>query len=157
LQVYYSDPAFVTFIEKLFRVSGIPGTEVLMLPLGYMIGTIINAIIFWIVFERDFGSFTKAVGKTLFQSFEAAVLAGFGSYVVLNIFEPAFDSSKALGVFFHGFISGSVGILVWFSVLLMLKNREIHEVLASFRRRISKKTIVAEQEVIVSETEVSSH
>jgi putative peptidoglycan lipid II flippase len=157
LQVYYHDPAFVSFIEGIFRVSGIPGTEVLMLPLGYMIGTVINAIIFWIVFERDFGSFTKWVGKTLFQSFESAVIAGFVSYVVLNIFEPAFDSSKALGVFFHGFISGAVGIIVWFGVLMLLKNRELVEIIASFRKKISKKTVAVEQEVIVSETEATLH
>jgi putative peptidoglycan lipid II flippase len=156
LQIFYQNEMFSAFIERLFRVSEIPGTEVLMLPLGYMCGTLINALIFWIMFEMDFGSFTKKVMKTSLQSFEAAVIAGFVAYLTLNLFDSGFDSTKTLGVFFHGLISGLVGIVAWAAVLLVLKNNELVEIYASFRRKISK-NVEAHQEVVVSEADVVSH
>jgi hypothetical protein len=45
---------FRYFIESLLKVSDIAGTEVLMLPLAYAIGTILNFILHWIFVKRDF-------------------------------------------------------------------------------------------------------
>ena len=45
---------FKDFIESLLKVSNIPGTEILMLPLAYSLGTILNLILLWIFIKRDF-------------------------------------------------------------------------------------------------------
>jgi len=138
LQLFAHNPAFSQIIERLFRVVGIPGTEVLMLPLGYMFGTIVNMIIFWMVFEKDFGegSFTKNVGRTLWQSFESAVVAGYMAYITLNLSEPFIDQTKVFSVFLHGLLGGVVGVISWAGVLFLLRNEEVIEVWGSFRKRI---------------------
>lgn len=139
LQIFATNPAFAYVIQKLFRVVGIPGAEVLMLPLGYMCGTIINMIIFWIVFEKDFGEgkFTKNVARTLWQSFESAVIAGYMAYITLNLSEPFIDQTKVLSVFAHGLLGGVVGLTSWAGVLFLLRNEEVIEVWGSFKKRLS--------------------
>ena len=144
LQMFSTNPSFAATIEKLFRVVGIPGTEVLMLPLGYMLGTLVNGLVFWIVFEIDFGKgeFTKNVSRTLWQSFESATIAGFLAYLALNLSEPLIDQTKVLSVFFHGLIGGLVGIVSWAGVLFLLKNEEVIEVWGSFKKRLPFNKIV---------------
>lgn len=56
LQLFNSNEIFRYFIESLFKVEGVSGAAVLMLPLGYSIGTILNTLAFWIMFEFDFGN-----------------------------------------------------------------------------------------------------
>lgn len=57
---------FRYFMESLFKVEGIEGSAVLMLPLGYSIGTLLNALAFWLMFEYDFGNkwYKAATAKT---------------------------------------------------------------------------------------------
>lgn len=63
LMAFNANSVFRFFIESLFKVEGIEGAAVLMLPLGYSIGTLLNALAFWIMFEYDFGKvwMTKAL------------------------------------------------------------------------------------------------
>lgn len=56
LMLFNANQTFRFFVESLFKVEGIPGSAVLMLPLGYSIGTLLNALAFWIMFEFDFGN-----------------------------------------------------------------------------------------------------
>lgn len=170
LQVFATSPNFAYFIQKLFRVVGISGTEVLMLPLGYMLGTIINMLIFWFVFEKDFGEgrFTKNVSRTLWQSFESAVIAGYMAYVTLNLSEPFIDQTKVLSVFAHGLLGGLVGLLSWGGVLFLLKNEEVIEVWGSFKKRFSSRKTPLENitesvsnpiisDSMLSESDTASH
>ena len=45
---------FRFFIESLLKVSDIPGTAVLMLPLAYSSGIILNFILHWFFVRKDF-------------------------------------------------------------------------------------------------------
>jgi len=170
LQIFATNPAFAYVIQKLFRVVGIPGAEVLMLPLGYMCGTIVNMVIFWIVFEKDFGEgkFTKNVSRTLWQSFESAVIAGYMAYITLNLSEPFIDQTKVLSVFAHGLLGGVVGLASWGGVLFLLKNEEVIEVWGSFKKRFSARKTPLENitesianpivsDSMLSESDTASH
>lgn len=64
LILFNANQTFRFFVESLFKVEGIPGSAVLMLPLGYSIGTLLNALAFWIMFEYDFGNRWKKESKT---------------------------------------------------------------------------------------------
>jgi len=173
LIVFKHDLGFRFFIESLFKVEGIPGTEVLMLPLGYSIGTIVNAIIFWFLFEKDFGnirtsesddiatmvpgdhskigemvhgySFTARALPTLSVSIQAAVFGGFTAYLGLNLFAKAFNLNTVQGVFFQGLCGGIMGIAGCIFIFLILGNKEIIEVWAALRQRISRNKIIVSE------------
>ena len=116
------------FIEHLLRVEDIIGTEVLMLPLSYALFSILNIVVFFFLFERDFGSLREHMRKPIFESFSAAVVAAFAAHQTLDALDGVFNIDTFLGVFLIGFIGGIVGIVAGAIVLRALGNREIQEV-----------------------------
>ena len=134
------------FFEILLRVSDIPGTSVLVLPLGFTLASIINMVWLWRLFEKDFRGFGKILKQTFFQSFGASVVMGYVAYLCLNIFTLIFDQSKLWGIFLQGFFAGIIGILVAVIILYALKNEEVKEITKTLQGKIWKvKTVVPEQ------------
>jgi putative peptidoglycan lipid II flippase len=129
---------FQYFIEALFRVSDIPGTAVLMLPLGYTLAVIINCLLLWVYFDREFKGFTSSLLGTLFHSFSASVIMGTVSYLCLNIFDNIFNINKVFGIFMQGFLSGIIGILAGIIILKILKNKELEEIWRTLHHKIWK-------------------
>lgn len=149
LQVFYHVPIFRYFVQALFKVDTLTGSEVLMLPLGFSIGTIINAVIFWIMFEKDFGHFSKKVTPSLFSSIQAGVLGGFGAYLALTFLGPVLNLNTLAGIFTQGFFAGIVGVIVTICVFVLLKNEEIKEVWAILNQKfVQSKVVVADPEEI---------
>lgn len=138
---------FRYFIENLLRVPDVPGTELLMLPLGYSIGTIFNYYALWMLFKKDFlpNGEGMPLRRTLFQSFSAAVLAGTMSYGMLSITGNMFDINTTIELLIQGTFAGIVGIMVGGVILGLLGSEELKVVLGSLRKKIWKtETIVSE-------------
>jgi putative peptidoglycan lipid II flippase len=177
LIAFNTHQTFRFFIESLFKVEGIDGAAVLMLPLGYSIGTLLNALAFWIMFEYDFGNrwkqtrtesvleekltgetavstsdrytFTAKVMPTLFVSIQSAVFGGFVAYIGLNIFDSIFNLSTLFGIFMQGFLAGIMGIVGSALVFVLLGNKEIGEIYSALRQKVwGKKIIVSEPDKI---------
>ena len=131
-------PTFAFFFEELLKVSGQPGTIVLMLGVAYSVGILINTVLHWIVFERDHPGFTKPVFETFFHSFCASVIMGYAAFLSLRIFAAAFPLQKVWGIFMQGFCSGIVGLFVGVLVLIILRNKELAEVWTTLHNKIWK-------------------
>ncbi|MEI8339705.1 MAG: lipid II flippase MurJ [bacterium] len=126
------------FTEALLRVADIQGTGVLMLALAYSLAMISGtAILLW-WFERDFSGFWPGIKDTFFQSFSAAIIMGFVSYLGLNFFDDIFSLGSTFGVFAQGACAGILGLIVWFIILKLLKNQEINEVWRTIHHKIWK-------------------
>lgn len=134
---------FRYFIESLLKVNDIPGTEVLMLPLAYSVGTILNFILHWIFVKKDFMPDESFITKTFFQSLGASFFLGLVAYLSLNILSPIFGTTTFWGVFLQGFISGILGILVAIFILYLLKNEELNEVFKTLRTKFWRAKILA--------------
>ena len=141
-KLFFAEPIFRYFLEALLRVTGQAGTSVLVLPLAYSIGTIINTILHWAMFERDYPGFTRQVWNNLFQSVAASLIMGLATYESLNVFDKVFSLSKISGVFLQGFCAGIIGIIVGILVLIALRNAEIAEVWKALHSKIWKAKIV---------------
>lgn len=129
---------FRYFIEHLFRVDDIVGTEVLMLALGFSLAQIINCIILWVLFEKENSSFSSPLLKTLFQSFSASVIMGFITYLCLGIFNNIFNINTLLGIFMQGFCSGIIGIFFLIIILKILKSSELEETINTLHKKFWK-------------------
>ncbi len=136
VKLFSSLPVFQYFIESLFRVTDLPGTLVLMLPLGYTLGVFVNCLLLWFCFNREFPGFTRALRTTLFHSFSASVIMGAVSYLGLNIFDNLFNLNKVWGIFMQGFLSGIIGISAGIVILKLLKNQELEEVWRTLHHKI---------------------
>jgi putative peptidoglycan lipid II flippase len=133
---------FKYFIESIMKVSDIPGTIVLMLPLGFSFGLFINLIVHWWGFVRHFPSFSKPVLRTFFQAIGASVLMGYTAYISLGYFDGVFNVNTLLGIFLQGFISGILGIITGIIVLYLLNSEELKEVWSTLHHKIWKAKVV---------------
>lgn len=143
LQLFQNVLPFRYFIESLLKVSDIPGTEVLMLPLAYSIGTILNFILHLIFLKKELMRGEIFITKTFFQSLGASFFLGLVAYAGLNIFGPIFGTTTLIGVFLQGFISGIMGILAAILVLYLLKNEELLYIAKTLHTKFWKAKIVA--------------
>mgnify|MGYP001559741762 FL=1 len=134
---------FRFFIESLLKVSDIPGTAVLMLPLAYSSGIILNFILHWFFVRKDFMGGESFITKTFFQSLGASFFLGLTAYIGLNLLSPIFGTTTFLGVFLQGFISGMMGILAAILVLHLLKNEELKDIVQTFKTKFWRAKVIA--------------
>lgn len=138
---------FRYFIEYLLKVEDIAGTEILMLPLAYSFGTIINFILYWISIKKDFLKNEDFISKTFFQSLGASFFIGSVSYYSLRLFSSFFSINTFWGIFLQGLISGILGILAGLIILYLFKNKELLDLIKALRTKFWKtKVIIGDQE-----------
>ncbi len=136
-------PFFRYFIESLLRIDDIAGSSIVMLPLAYSTGIIINAGLLWFFFTRDFKEFSLSLEKTFAHSFAASIIMGFVAYRFLVLFGGIFDLNTLYGVFLQGFLAGILGILSGIFIMILLGNQEIGEIGYSIKHKLSRVNVVA--------------
>lgn len=134
---------FRYFIESLLKVNDIAGTEVLMLPLAYSIGTILNFVLHWIFVKKDFMPNESFFAQTFFQSLGASFFLGLVAYLSLNALSPVFGTTTFWGVFLQGFISGILGIMAAVVVLYLLKSEELKDLTQTLRTKFWRAKVIA--------------
>ena len=143
IHLFKASPFFRYFIESILKVTDIPGTEVLMLPLAYSLGTITNFIIHWYFAKKEFMNGEPFISKTFFQSLGASFFIGFVAYLSLNFFSPIFGTTTFWVVFFQGFISAILGIFAGSLVLRLLKNEEFEDLTKTLKTKFWRAKIIA--------------
>ena len=141
--LFHSSPALRLFIESLLRVDSVAGSTVLMLALGYALGSIGEAVVGYAFFIRDFGIETVRVRRVAFTSFCASVIGGAGAYAALELLGVYFPYSTTPGVFTHGLIAGVAGIGITAAMLALLGSEELSEAYASLQKRLRPSAAIA--------------
>ncbi|MDO8594798.1 MAG: lipid II flippase MurJ [bacterium] len=142
LRLFGAVPVVQYFLESLFKVENLSGSVVLILPLAYTLGTLLNALWHWIAFGQEFKGFNSSVLRTLFQSLSASVIMGYVAYLFLNVFDDLLDVHTALGIFLQGLYSGLIGIAVGVLVLHILKSEELADVWKTLHHKIWKAKVI---------------
>jgi putative peptidoglycan lipid II flippase len=143
MKIFENMPLFRYFIESLLKVNDIPGTEVLMLPLAYSAGTILNFLLHWIFVKIDFLPNESFITRTFFQSLGASFFLGLTAYISLNILSPIFGTTTFMGVFLQGFISGILGIIVCIFVLYLLGSEELKDLTETLKTKFWRAKVIA--------------
>ncbi len=145
--IFKSVPVFAYFIEDMFKVSGEIGTIILVLPLSYTIGNIINLVIYWYIYEKDYPGLSRSILPSFYQIFAGSVIMGYVTFISLRFFNVYFPLTKVWGVFLQGFCAGIVGILSLIIILRILNNKELKEVWETLHHKIWKaKVVIPEQD-----------
>lgn len=142
VKIFQSNPPFQYFFETLLRIEDLPNTEIVMLPLAYSIGSIINILILWRFFKSDFKVKDAFLLRATAQSFAGAFFMGYMAYVLLDIFDEIFNIETFWGILGQGLCAGLVGILSGIIVLKILKNQELDSIWKSMKSRKLFKTEV---------------
>ena len=138
VHLFQNNFVFKEFFESLLKVSDVPGTVVLMLPLGFTLGLFVNLILHWIDFAIDFKKYTSNVIKTIFHVSSASIIMGNVSYLGLNLLDNYLDVNTLLGIFLQGLLAGLLGIISFVIVLYLLKNEELMDVWNTLHAKIWK-------------------
>lgn len=142
LALFRTNEAVYSFMQSALRLEGVEGSHVVALPLAYSIGFIVNAVLLWIFFARDFRSFTPAIFRTFFESLAASLALGAASYFALGIFVEVFNQETLIGIFLQGLSAGIVGLMAGIIVLELVGNKEIKEIRKALYSRFWKKRVI---------------
>lgn len=140
---FHANTDFRLFVEALLRVDSTPGTTVLMLALGYTLGSIAKAVVAYCLFVRDFKIPQARIGRLAFQSVGASMIGATAAYGALAFVGHITPLDTFWSVFLDGLIAGVVGIVVTALVLRALGNQEIAEVYRALRSRFMRTAPVA--------------
>lgn len=143
--VFITQPYFASIVEALMRVEGVPGTEILMLPLGYSIAITLHTIALLTFFIREHNMPLKMLTVPFMRACGAAAAAGSASYFALNILVVGIRTDTFLGIFLQGFIAGVVGLFAAAALLYAIRSPELLEVWKALRRRFYKNDIFTPQ------------
>ena len=143
IEIFSASEFFRYFVESLFRISFVEGTAIIMLPLAFSLGTLVNVFVLWHFFRKEFGIEKAALGEVLRHSFYGATVMGFVSYQLLGVFDNVFDINTFWGIFLQGFLSGIIGIAAGIILLKLLGNKEMSEVSTALHHKFWKSKPVA--------------
>jgi len=147
LFIFRTYPNILNILEGILRVSGVPGTIMLALPLAYALGSLLNFFLIWLMFKKDF---LKDRGSMLFRTFLesslGAITMGLFSYISLNFFSTIFDLDTFLGIFLQGFISGIIGMGAGILVLYIFKNKELLDIVKALSHKLSGRNVIAPEQ-----------
>lgn len=146
---FYASEAFRLFISSMMKVEDLPGSVVLMLPLGFTLGMIVNGVLLWVFFEREFKGFSRGVTRTLFEGLGASFIMGLVAYVGLQVFAGFFDLDTLPGIFLQGLFSGLLAIISGAVVLIALKSQELKSVWQVLRGKFWRAEVIASDPEIV--------
>lgn len=144
---FHAAPQAQYVFEAFFRIQGLPGVDIIILALAYSFGTVLNVLIFWWVFKRDFPDVSLAsFSTTFFKTAFASIIMGFAMYGVLAFIGMELELSTFWNVFLHGVSAGCVGLIVLVVTLRLLKSEELEILRATLHKKFWKtETIIPEQ------------
>lgn len=132
-----------SFFEIALRVGDVGGVDMLALPLAFSLGMIINAILLFLSFQKEFGDVWCFARKTFFEVLGASLLMGVAAYFSLNFLDNIFDINTFAGIFSQGFLAALIGGFVWWIILKALKNKELEEITGAIFAKFWKINVVA--------------
>jgi putative peptidoglycan lipid II flippase len=137
------------FIEALLRVEDVPGAAVLMLALGYALGSIAEGAVSYCFFIRDFAIPRARMARLVFESFSAATIGAGVTYLILAATGIAGTINTTVGLLVQAVIAGGIGLAVSAGILMLLKNPEFAEAVSSFKRKFidARPAVVAPSDV----------
>lgn len=145
--IFQKFPGFQSSIESLLRVEGVQGTIMLALPFAYAFGSLINVLLLWGIFKKDFmQNFNSGIDKTVFQVGLGSVALGSVAYLMLGVLDDVFSLSTFAGVFLQGFIAGIIGIITFCVVLWVFKNKEFIAVTRAISHKFWKEKVIAPEQ-----------
>lgn len=148
LQLFREFGLLQFFLEDLLRIEGVPGSDLIMIILGYTLGTLFTAIILLFYFEKLFKGVMPSLYRVTFHSFGASLIMAYGAYFSLNVLDNFLNVDTLVGIFTQGLISGFAGICLWILVLFTLDNPELKEVVYTIKNSAKLKKTVIEDEHI---------
>ncbi len=129
-----SFPAIRYFVEALLRVEDVPGTEVLLIAAGAMLGQLATGVFALLTLRSVAPGVARSLLRPMFEGAAAAILGGSAAYGVLSFLGNLAPATTLAVVFTEALLAGMVGLMVAAAVLALLANREFKDLVESLKR-----------------------
>jgi putative peptidoglycan lipid II flippase len=143
--LYLADATFQASVERLFRLEGVGGTEVLMLTLAFVIGQFLQLIIIMITSAYAFRIDYRPLIRLSAEALLAALAGGFSAYAALLFVVDGINQDTFIGISLQGLVAGIMGMTAIILVYRVLKAPELFEIYRSFHSKIFKTDVIAPQ------------
>lgn len=144
--LFVQSPDFYSSMSALMRLEGVPGIEVLSLPMGYSCALVLHALIMLVMTRRYIFLSLRKLVRPFTHAFLAAVFGGYVSYVTLNFFVKWVEIATLPAVFLQGFLAFVFGFSGYLLFQHFLGNRELKEMQEAFRRKFARQHIPVPQD-----------
>ena len=143
--LYETNEGFRTFITGLFRLTDVPGTEVLVLGFALVIGQTLQLILMMWMSRRFFSMSYRSLGYLFFQSSLAAFTGALAAYITLQFIVDGINQDTFIGISLQGAVAGLVGLgaVVW--SYYTTGSKELLEIHRSFKAKIFKTDVIEPQ------------
>ena len=119
----------------------------LALPMAYALGSLLNFILIWVMFQKDFlNNKSSKISKTFIQSIIGAFVMGIVAYLALSLFDDVFVISTGLGIFLQGFFAGIIGISFGVLVLAWMRNQELIDIVDVLSHKFWRSRVLAPEQ-----------
>ncbi len=110
---------------------------VMGLAMAFSLSSIVNLVLLWLPLRQKLGSLNEsAIVQSLFTISIAAIVQGVVTQGLKVALGSLFTLDTFTSVFFHGFIAGGIGLLVYLGITLALKSPEAITFIGSIRRHM---------------------
>jgi len=144
-ELYLQNETFRALLIDTFRLTGVEGTEVLVLPIAFVIGQLIQLVVLLFLSTRTFSVSYRPLARLFLQASLAALAGGASAYVTLVFVVNGINQETFIGIFIQGFIAGIVGLVAVILMYVATGSPELREIYRSFHSRIFKTDIIAPQ------------
>lgn len=146
LRVMDTHSALEASFVELFRLSGVPGTEVLFLALAFVCGVMVEMLVLLVLSMREFGLNLRCLLGNLAEATLAAVVAGLVAYLTLIFIVDGVNQETFIGIMLQGAVAGLMGVIAALTTYYLLGSRELNEIYRSYHSRIFKTDVIAPQQ-----------
>ncbi len=138
------------FIEALLRVEDVPGTEILLIAAGSMLGSMATGIFALVTLHSVAPGVARSLFRPVFEGLASAILGGAAAYGVLSFAGNLAPATTLLFVFTEAAVAGMVGLAVAGAILSLLENKEFKD-LADALKRLNPSTALKPSGPVLSD------
>jgi putative peptidoglycan lipid II flippase len=152
LSLFRTNEVFTDIVRNVLRLEGIITLDLLALPMAFVLGNITNGFLLFYFLNKDFSIRQyRQLCVTSVQTIIASIGMGLTTYALLNILAPVINQQVFLGILGQGILAGLGGMLVFGSILLMMKNQDIIDLLKIMKGKFWKKDIVIMEQIEIDQ------
>lgn len=145
-RLYFNNEAFAGWLNELFRITEVAGSEVLVLAIGFIVGQFCQLVVLLVLSRNYFRVSYHSLGTLVFHATLASLMGAMIAYAALKFVVDGVNQDTLIGILLQGLVAGIAGIIGIILVYVALGSREIQEVYKSFQTKIFKTDVVASQE-----------
>jgi putative peptidoglycan lipid II flippase len=146
--VYLSNQGFQVFLNSLFRISEVTGSEVLVLAIAFVIGQFVQLVSLMLISRQTFKVSYRPLVKLTLQATLASLAGAIAAYMTLVFVVDGVNQETFIGIMLQGLSAGIMGIIAIVLVYAASGSSELNEIYRSFHTKIFRTDVVAAQDQV---------